>query len=155
MRFGHGPILVQINLQHSQAQPYGICTRVIQTHITQNHLYVEHHTEKQLVPFLKSLLWLGLGWVRTIDLPNSLPLHYRVVNSSAINKMANSRPPFYKILINCFLIHIIQYQESLFCWNICICLIWWPMWLCIVYLVVMTLNYVRLSTQYIHHKNTK
>ena len=24
-RFGHGPILVQINLQHSQAQPYGIC----------------------------------------------------------------------------------------------------------------------------------
>ena len=29
MRFGHGPILVQINLQHSQAQPYGICIRVI------------------------------------------------------------------------------------------------------------------------------
>ena len=22
LRFGHGPILVQINLQHSQAQPY-------------------------------------------------------------------------------------------------------------------------------------
>ena len=29
MRLGHGPTLVQINLQHSQAQPYGICTRVI------------------------------------------------------------------------------------------------------------------------------
>ena len=25
MRYGHGPILLQINLQHSQAQPYGIC----------------------------------------------------------------------------------------------------------------------------------
>ena len=29
MRFVQGPILVQINLQHSQAQPYGICTRII------------------------------------------------------------------------------------------------------------------------------
>ena len=29
LRFGHGPLLVQINLQHSQAQPYGICTRAI------------------------------------------------------------------------------------------------------------------------------
>ena len=29
LRFGLGPILVQINMQHSQAQPYGICTRVI------------------------------------------------------------------------------------------------------------------------------
>ena len=28
LRFGHGPIFVQINLQPSQAQPYGICTRV-------------------------------------------------------------------------------------------------------------------------------
>ena len=54
MRFGHGPILVQINLQHSQAQPYGICTCVI--YPNQNHLYVEHHTEKQLVSFLKSLV---------------------------------------------------------------------------------------------------
>jgi hypothetical protein len=49
---GHGPILVLINLKHGQAQPYGICTRVI--NLTQTHLYVEHHTEKQLVPFLKS-----------------------------------------------------------------------------------------------------
>ena len=51
MRFGHGPILVQIN---SQAQPYGICTRVI--YLTQTHLYAEHLTEKQLVQFLKSLV---------------------------------------------------------------------------------------------------
>ena len=29
MRFGQGPILVQINLQHSQAQPYGISIRFI------------------------------------------------------------------------------------------------------------------------------
>ena len=50
---GLGSILLQINLEHSQAQPYGICTRVI--YLTQTHLYVEHHTEKQLVPFLKSL----------------------------------------------------------------------------------------------------
>jgi hypothetical protein len=55
MRFGHGPILVQIILQHSQAQPYSIlCTRDI--YLTQTHLYVEHYTEKQLVPFLKSLV---------------------------------------------------------------------------------------------------
>ena len=54
VRFDHGPILVQIYLQHSQAQPYGICTRVI--YPTQTHLYVEHHTEKQLVPFVKSLV---------------------------------------------------------------------------------------------------
>ena len=49
MRLPHGPILVQINLQHRQAQPYGICTSVI--YLTQNHFYMEHHTEKQLVPF--------------------------------------------------------------------------------------------------------
>ena len=54
MRFGHGPILLQINLQHSQAQPYGIWTGVI--YLTQNHLYVEHQTDKQLVQFLKSLV---------------------------------------------------------------------------------------------------
>ena len=29
LRFGHGPILIQINLQNSQAQPYGICTGFI------------------------------------------------------------------------------------------------------------------------------
>ena len=32
------PILVQLNLQHSQAQYYGI-------YLTQTYLYVEHHTE--------------------------------------------------------------------------------------------------------------
>ena len=32
---GHGPILVQINMQLSQAQSYGICTRV--NYLTQNH----------------------------------------------------------------------------------------------------------------------
>ena len=46
--------LVQINLQHSQAQPYGICTRVIS--LTETYLYVEHDTEKQSVPFVKSLV---------------------------------------------------------------------------------------------------
>ena len=71
-------ILVQINLLHSLAQPYGTCTRVI--YLTQTLLYVEHHTGKQLVPFLKSLVWLGLGWVRTLDLPNSKETlyHYTV-----------------------------------------------------------------------------
>ena len=33
--FSHGPILIQINLQHSQAQPYGTCTRII--FLTQTH----------------------------------------------------------------------------------------------------------------------
>ena len=49
---GNCTILVQINLQHSQVQPYVICTRVI--YLTQTHLYADHHTEKQLVPFLRS-----------------------------------------------------------------------------------------------------
>ena len=35
LRFGHGPILVQIYMQHFQAQPYGICTRFI--YLTQTH----------------------------------------------------------------------------------------------------------------------
>ena len=48
------PILVQTNLQHSQAQPYCIWTCVI--YLTQTNLYMEHHTEKQLVRFLKSLV---------------------------------------------------------------------------------------------------
>ena len=60
------PILVKINLQHSQAQPFGICTCVI--YLTKTYLYVEHHTENQLVPFLKSLVWLG-GLEQ--NLPNS------------------------------------------------------------------------------------
>ena len=47
LRFDHGPILIQINLQHSQSQPYGICPRV--NYLTQTNLYVEHYTEKQLV----------------------------------------------------------------------------------------------------------
>ena len=29
LRFGHGPLLVQINLQHGQAQPFGICSRYL------------------------------------------------------------------------------------------------------------------------------
>ena len=43
LRFNHGQILVQ----HSQAQTYGILFTI---------LYVEHQTEKQFEPFLKSLL---------------------------------------------------------------------------------------------------
>ena len=54
LRFGHGTILVQINLQHSQAQSYCICTSVI--YLTQTHLHLEHHTDKQLIPLLKSLV---------------------------------------------------------------------------------------------------
>ena len=46
LRFGHGPILVQINLQHIQGRYLP----------KSNSLYLEHHTEKQLVPFLKSLV---------------------------------------------------------------------------------------------------
>jgi hypothetical protein len=47
LRFSHGPILVQINLQHSQAQPYCIYTRVIYLALAQTHFYMEHHIEKQ------------------------------------------------------------------------------------------------------------
>ena len=46
LRFGHGAVLVHINLQHSQVQPYGKYTRVI--YQSETHLYVEHHAEKQL-----------------------------------------------------------------------------------------------------------
>ena len=69
LRFGNGPILEQINLLHSQTQPYVICTRVI--YLTQTYFYVEHHTEKQLVLFVNSFVWLGLWWIRTLDLLNS------------------------------------------------------------------------------------
>ena len=79
---GHGSICVQINLQHSQAQLYGIYTRAI--YLTQTHLYFEHHTENQLVPFLKSLVRLDLGRIRTLDLPNSKRtlLHYPILYPS-------------------------------------------------------------------------
>ena len=43
MRFGHGPILVQIKLQHSQVQPYIICTCII--YLTQTHLFGAPHRE--------------------------------------------------------------------------------------------------------------
>ena len=46
LRFGHGPILVQINLKH---------------------LSVEHHTtQRSKVPFLQSLVCLGHGCIRTL-----------------------------------------------------------------------------------------
>ena len=76
LRLGHGPILVQKNLQHSQAQLISICIRVI--YLTQTHL------EKQLVPFLKSLVWLGLGCIRTLDLPNSKWTLYHYTRSRFI-----------------------------------------------------------------------
>ena len=60
LRLGQGPILVQINLQHSQAHSMAYALVLF------THFYVEHHTEKQLVPFLKSFVWLGLGWIRTL-----------------------------------------------------------------------------------------
>ena len=53
LRFGHGPILVQINLQHSQAQPYGICTRVI--YLTQTHYMCNITQRSSQYPFLS--LW--------------------------------------------------------------------------------------------------
>jgi hypothetical protein len=58
------------NLQHSLAEPFGICTLVI---------YLTHHTEKQLVQFLKALVLLDLGLIRNLDLLNSkLTLHYTI-----------------------------------------------------------------------------
>ena len=42
LRFGHGPILVHMNLHHSQEQPYDVCIRIIP--LTQT-LHLEHHTE--------------------------------------------------------------------------------------------------------------
>ena len=45
LRFGHGPIMVQINVQYSQAQLYGICTCVI--YLTQTHyMYSTYHYSK-------------------------------------------------------------------------------------------------------------
>ena len=43
LRFGHGAILVQINLQHSQAQPCSICTRVI--YLTKTSICGASHRE--------------------------------------------------------------------------------------------------------------
>ena len=63
------------NLQHNKAHPtaYAVCTSVI--YITQPHLHVEHHKEKQLVLF-KVFGLTGLGWIRTLDLPNSQRILY-------------------------------------------------------------------------------
>ena len=60
--------------QHSQAQPYGKCTRVID--LTQTHYIIWNRTEKQLATFLKSLKLLGLWWIRNLDLPNSKQMLY-------------------------------------------------------------------------------
>ena len=46
IRFGHGPILVQLNMQQSQAQPYGICTRVI--YLTQTQCIYLTELEKAM-----------------------------------------------------------------------------------------------------------
>ena len=54
-------ILVHMNLQHSQAQPYGIFTRVI--YLTQTYLYVEHHAEKQLVSTIFKVFGMTRSWV--------------------------------------------------------------------------------------------
>ena len=48
--FGHGPILVQINMQHRQAQPYGICTRII--YLTQK-IYICYHLPNNQIPYSK------------------------------------------------------------------------------------------------------
>ena len=56
-------------VHYSQAHPYGIYTCI--NYLTQAHLHVKHHKQKQLFPFLKSLVWISLGWIRTLDLLNS------------------------------------------------------------------------------------
>ena len=58
LHFSHGPILVQIN----QAQPFHMHSFI---YLTQTNLYVEHHTEKQLVDLTRP------RGVRTLDLQNS------------------------------------------------------------------------------------
>ena len=107
LRFGHGPILVQMNLQHRQAQSYCICTRVI--YLTQTQVYVEHHTEKQLVRFLKSLVWLGLGRVNYYpDLPNSKrTLHHYTTESVDMTTLYQDNGYINIILSLHFLIDII------------------------------------------------
>ena len=61
-------------------QPYGICSRLI--YPTQTHFNSEHHTEKHLVPFLKSLVWLGHGWIRSLDTPDyKITLYQYIIES--------------------------------------------------------------------------
>ena len=68
MCFGYGPIFVLLNLQHSQAQPYGICTCIIS--ITQS-LYVWSMTL-----FWKSLVLVSTARIRTQDFPISKRILY-------------------------------------------------------------------------------
>ena len=66
-----------------------------------NSSYVEHHTEMQLVLFLKSLVWLGLGWIRTLNLLNSKRMLYYYTIESACHKI-------YIKLFNCQLTFIVR-----------------------------------------------
>ena len=75
LSFGHCPILAQMNLQHSQTQPYG--RMYLHYFLYSNSLYVKHHTEYQLVLYLKSLVRLSPGQIRTQDLPISKWILYQ------------------------------------------------------------------------------
>ena len=61
LRFGQGPILVQINLQYSQAQTDAICIRVI--NITQSHYMwsiTQRSNQYHFIFFLYNSAWVGL-----------------------------------------------------------------------------------------------
>ena len=72
--FGHGPLLVQMNLHHSQALPYEVWTLFFFHYL--NSLYVEHHTEYHFY----SLVLLFPWETRTQDLPisNQILYHYTI-----------------------------------------------------------------------------
>jgi hypothetical protein len=76
--FGQGPILVWINQQHNQAQPYGICTCLI--YLTQTH-HMWSITQRSRTIF--KVFGMTPTWVDYNPRPpklkaDALPQHYRV-----------------------------------------------------------------------------
>ena len=71
--FRNGPIMVQRNLKHSQAKPYGICNPII--YLTQTHISCisgTSHREAESTIFGMTQPQV----VGTLDLPNSKPTLY-------------------------------------------------------------------------------
>ena len=64
------------NISTDKSAAYSSATLRVYLPNSNSFLIVEQLTEKQLVPFLKSLVWLGLGLIRNLDIKaDTLPLH--------------------------------------------------------------------------------
>ena len=99
---------------YRQAQAYGKCTRVI--YLTQHSLYVEHHTEKQLVPYFKTLVIIQLiknhTKSRNFKPPSGILRYYKIqrFKRKALYKIINLK---FRVFLNIFLWTQIIYQYAI------------------------------------------